>query len=85
KKITLVSSGIFVFRGTPLWECLPLLSTDNDQNEYYLTDLASIFAQRGYQVGYAVAPDPPELQGINSREELAMMEQRWAATGGKED
>lgn len=85
KKITLVSSGIFVFRGTPLWECLPLLSTDNDQKEYYLTDLAAIFAQRGYRVGYAVAPDPPELQGINSREELALMERRWAATGGKED
>ncbi len=85
KKITLVSSGIFVFRGGPLWECLPLLTTDNDQKEYYLTDLAAVFSQRGYRVGYAVAPDPPELQGINSRDELAWMERRWAATGGKED
>lgn len=83
KKITLVSSGIYVFRGGPLWEFLPLLSTDNDQKEYYLTDLTEIFAERGYQVGYAVAPDPAELRGINSQEELAAMEARWAAAGGR--
>lgn len=84
KRITLVSSGIFVFRGDPLWKYLPLLSTDNDQKEYYLSDMAAIFAERGYQVGYSVAPDPVELHGINSQEELAMMEARWAAIGGKQ-
>ncbi|MCF8034217.1 MAG: NTP transferase domain-containing protein [Desulfarculaceae bacterium] len=85
KKITLVSSGIFVFSCPPLLECLPLLTTDNDQNEYYLTDLAEIFHGRGLRVGYHVAPDPGELQGINSQDELAWMEGRWASTGGKED
>ena len=85
KKITLVSSGIFVFSCPLLRECLPLLDTNNDQKEYYLTDLAQIFYEKGYQVGYAVAPDPGELQGINSQDELAWMEKRWAATGGKQD
>ncbi len=85
KKITLVSSGIFVFRCGPLLQCLPLLTTDNDQKEYYLTDLAQIFHQRGYKVGYVLVPDPDELQGINSQDELAWMEGRWAATGGKQD
>lgn len=83
KAITLVNSGIYVFRGAPLWECLPLLDTDNDQSEYYLTDLVALFIEHGYQVGYALAPEPRELQGINSPEDLALLHERWAAAGGK--
>ncbi|RJX30009.1 MAG: UDP-N-acetylglucosamine pyrophosphorylase [Desulfarculus sp.] len=85
KKITLVSSGIFVFAAGPLLECLPLLTTDNDQKEYYLTDLAAVFAGRGLKVGYALAPDPDEVQGINSLDELAALAQRWQRAGGKEE
>ena len=33
KAISLASSGIFVFRAERLLQCLPLLTTDNDQNE----------------------------------------------------
>ncbi|MEW5911451.1 MAG: NTP transferase domain-containing protein [Thermodesulfobacteriota bacterium] len=84
KKITLVSSGIFVFRAGPLLACLPLLTTDNDQKEYYLTDLAAVFAGRGLKVGYALAPDPHEVQGINSLDELAALARRWQRAGGKE-
>jgi len=85
KKITLVNSGIIVATAEAMRVGLPLLSTENDQKEYYLTDLAEVLGARGYKVGYAVAPDPEELRGINSQDELAAMEQRWEATGGKED
>ncbi len=85
KKITLVNSGIIVATAEAMRMGLPLLSTENDQKEYYLTDLAEVLNARGYKVGYAVAPGPEELRGINSQDELAAMERRWEATGGKED
>ena len=85
KKITLVNSGIIVATAEAMRLGLPLLSTENDQKEYYLTDLAEVLNARGYKVGYAVAPDPEELRGINSQDELAAMERRWAAMGGKGD
>jgi UDP-N-acetylglucosamine diphosphorylase/glucosamine-1-phosphate N-acetyltransferase len=83
KAISLASSGIFVFRAKRLLECLPLLTTDNDQNEYYLTDLVQLFDGKGYRVGYAIVKDPDEVAGVNSLEELSCVEQAMSClTGG---
>lgn len=78
KAITLASSGIFVFRADPLRSCLPLLTTDNDQGEYYLTDLVRIFKQRGFKVGWAQVQDPEEVAGVNSAQDLRRVERTMA-------
>lgn len=80
-KVKLVNSGIYVFQVGPLLANLNKLGTENDQKEYYLTDMAGIFREMGLRVGYIVCPDPEEVAGINSKEELAAYERRLAALG----
>ena len=84
KAVTLVSTGIFAFNCLPLLECLPLLDTNNDQNEYYLTDLAGIFYQRGFQTGYYICDDPKQMQGVNSVADLNGLEAAWQGDGAGE-
>ena len=74
RKITVVNAGVYVAEAGTMLENLHRLSTENDQNEYYLTDLVELLHEGGFKVGYALCPDPWEVEGINSREELARME-----------
>lgn len=74
RKISIVNAGIYVARLEPLLAYLPKLSTENDQNEYYVTDLVKLLHSNGLRVGFSLCPDPQEVEGINSKEELAQME-----------
>ncbi|HEY0590791.1 MAG TPA: bifunctional UDP-N-acetylglucosamine diphosphorylase/glucosamine-1-phosphate N-acetyltransferase GlmU [Thermoanaerobaculia bacterium] len=69
-----VNAGIYVFEAPFLFEALHGLSTDNAQREYYLTDLIEAAVARGGRVGAAIAPDPLEALGVNSRAELGAVE-----------
>lgn len=57
-----------------LREWLDELKQDNQQSEYYLTDIVSIARSHGEKVEAWVADNPAEFAGINSRQELANME-----------
>ncbi len=74
RAIRIVNAGIYVAQAADLLEFLPKLTTDNDQKEYYLTDLVQLLDQAGRKVGLALCPDPLEVAGINSKEELAAIE-----------
>ena len=50
------------------------LRDDNAQHEFYLTDIVAIARGHGRCVIAWCAPDAAEFAGINSREELALME-----------
>lgn len=78
RAITLVNAGVYAAQAGPLLEFLPRLAADNDQKEYYLTDLVELMHTAGLKVGYALCPDPAEVAGVNSQEELAALEQRLA-------
>lgn len=69
-----VNAGIYVFEAPFLFESLHGLSTDNAQREYYLTDLVEGAVRRGGRVGAAIASDPLEALGVNSRSELGAVE-----------
>lgn len=62
-----VSAGVYCFKWPELAEALPKLTTNNDQKEYYLTEvfnyLSPVFAQD--------VEDYEESFGINSRVQLA--------------
>jgi bifunctional UDP-N-acetylglucosamine pyrophosphorylase/glucosamine-1-phosphate N-acetyltransferase len=75
RKIAEVNSGIYCFRRDPLTQALGLLRADNSQKEYYLTDTLAIAKGRGMRVGVVQASDPRELFGVNTPEQLAMVEQ----------
>ncbi|HYO75800.1 MAG TPA: bifunctional UDP-N-acetylglucosamine diphosphorylase/glucosamine-1-phosphate N-acetyltransferase GlmU [Thermoanaerobaculia bacterium] len=74
KLINEVNAGIYVFNGEHLFDNLRNLSPENAQKEYYLTDLLAVIRNAGHRVGAVVANDPVEALGVNSRGELAQVE-----------
>ena len=75
KAIREVNSGTYVFDTRFVLEALHRTSTDNAQGEYYLTDVVAAAASAGFRAGAVAVDDPIEVLGINSRSELAMIEQ----------
>jgi len=71
KRIDLVYPGGMVADAATFWKALERVRTDNDQGEYYLTDVVGIAAGDGLAVGVFEALDPDELGGINTRADLA--------------
>jgi bifunctional UDP-N-acetylglucosamine pyrophosphorylase / glucosamine-1-phosphate N-acetyltransferase len=66
-----VNSGIYVFRAAKLWPALERLEPQNAQGELYLTDTLGLLVGDGARVAVHVAADPFEVEGINTRAELA--------------
>ncbi len=65
-----INAGIYCVDNELLWQYLPEITNDNAAGEFYITDLIEIFRKHQLKVG-ALVGDYEELQGINSREELA--------------
>ena len=68
-----VNSGIYVFRAAKLWPVLDRLEPHNAQGELYVTDTLALFVGDGEVVAVHTAPDPFEVEGINTRAELALV------------
>ena len=66
-----VNSGIYVFRADKLWPALDRLEPHNAQGELYFTDTLGFLVGDGDVVAVHSAPDPHEVEGINTRVELA--------------
>ncbi|MBN1781598.1 NTP transferase domain-containing protein [bacterium] len=71
KKICEVNTSHYCFRAEKLFPCLDRLSTNNDQGEYYLTDVIQMLVEQGETVESLTSDDPGVLMGINSRVHLA--------------
>jgi bifunctional UDP-N-acetylglucosamine pyrophosphorylase/glucosamine-1-phosphate N-acetyltransferase len=71
KKITEINTSHYCFRSDKLFPCLDHLSADNDQGEYYLTDVIEILSSQGERIESLSSEDPGVLMGINSRTHLA--------------
>ncbi len=71
KQIKEINTGTYCFSGGFLFEALAKLTPNNVQQEYYLTDLISLSVAENLPVAAEICSDPRELQGINSREQLA--------------
>ena len=69
-----VNSGVYCFGRGPLKEALASLRADNQQQEYYLTDTLSWLLGRGGRIGVELAGDARELFGVNTPQQLAMVE-----------
>jgi bifunctional UDP-N-acetylglucosamine pyrophosphorylase/glucosamine-1-phosphate N-acetyltransferase len=66
-----VNSGIYVFRADKLWPVLDRLEPHNAQGELYLTDTLGLLVADGEPVAVHTAPVAWEVEGINTRVELA--------------
>lgn len=70
-----VNSGIYLVRNDHLlWEALEGLNDANAQGEYYLTDIVSLYRERGERVRALVAKEGESLLGVNSRADLSRAE-----------
>lgn len=65
-----INSGIYVFEKRKLFECLKLLKPNNQQGEYYLTDVFEHFWKNTWRVSAVKAIDPIEVVGINDISQL---------------
>lgn len=75
RKIREVNTGIYLFDWTALAACLPELSNDNAKQEYYLTDVLGMLVRQQASVGVHCIGASEEVLGINSRLELAEVEE----------
>jgi bifunctional UDP-N-acetylglucosamine pyrophosphorylase/glucosamine-1-phosphate N-acetyltransferase len=66
-----VSSSIYVFAAEKLWPALDRIEPVNAQGELYLTDAVRLLVEDGEDVAVFKAPDADELEGVNTRAELA--------------
>jgi len=73
RAVTLCNSGVMAVDAGRLFTLLELVGNDNANGEYYLTDIVGLAVSQGLRVDYVEAP-AEELQGINSRAELAAAE-----------
>jgi len=77
KAICEVNSGIIMAPCQVLRSCLEHMISDNDQNEYYLTDIFGIAHAMGIGCNAVIAPDAADLEGANDRVQLSVLEQRY--------
>ncbi|MGH9768162.1 MAG: bifunctional UDP-N-acetylglucosamine diphosphorylase/glucosamine-1-phosphate N-acetyltransferase GlmU [Blastocatellia bacterium] len=76
RAITEVNPGFYCFDVPALLDALEKLSPHNAQKEYYLTDVPQLMLEAGLRVGTLFHEDAHELDGINTRAELAAMWKR---------
>jgi bifunctional UDP-N-acetylglucosamine pyrophosphorylase/glucosamine-1-phosphate N-acetyltransferase len=65
------NSGCYAFDGALLADAIKRVTTDNDQQQEYLTDVVSILRGDGHRVGALLAADAGEIAGVNDRVQLA--------------
>ncbi len=76
RAITEVNAGMCVIRGALVEAALTSLTPHNAQGELYLTDLVARFALTSSEgVGAFTLADPIEAHGINTRAQLAQLEE----------
>lgn len=76
-KVRECNAGIYCAKAENLRRWLPQLSTENDQGEYYLTDIVALALSLGEVPGIEVPAH--EVAGINTKQELAAMQEQVLA------
>ena len=71
KKISEINTAVYCFAAARLWSALGKVRPDNDQGEYYLTDVIGILSRAGARVDALATLDSSEAIGVNDRKQLA--------------
>lgn len=77
RKINEINSGIMCARKAELETWLKNIDTDNAQGELYLTDIVGLAYQSGNPIAALQPLDNAEVEGINSRQQLAQVERAY--------
>jgi bifunctional UDP-N-acetylglucosamine pyrophosphorylase / glucosamine-1-phosphate N-acetyltransferase len=71
KQVNEIGTSVYCFEASRLWPALSQVRPDNDQGEYYLTDVISILARAGARLEAVIVDDPVDALGVNDRRQLA--------------
>jgi bifunctional UDP-N-acetylglucosamine pyrophosphorylase/glucosamine-1-phosphate N-acetyltransferase len=71
KKINEIGTSVYCFDARRLWAALDEVQNDNDQGEYYLTDVIGILARAGARLEAVAVPEATDALGVNDRRQLA--------------
>jgi bifunctional UDP-N-acetylglucosamine pyrophosphorylase / glucosamine-1-phosphate N-acetyltransferase len=74
RKITEINTGVFCCPAERLKGWLSRLSNDNEQGEYYITDIIAMAVADGLTVHGIKAGSQEEVMGINDKKQLAVAE-----------
>ena len=73
RRIGLCNSGVMALDGKGIWQWLERISDRNAAREFYLTDAVGLARDDGVSCAVVLGGED-ELQGVNSRAELAVLE-----------
>lgn len=76
KLINEINTGIFAVCRNFLAEALPQIDNHNQQEEYYLTDIAKLAVQNNITI-HTFNEEPALIQGVNDRIQLATLERYY--------
>ena len=74
KEIDIINTGMYCVDKDELFSALDKISNENDQNEYYLTDVIRVLSDGGRSI-VSVLASGTEIMGVNSRLQLADAEE----------
>jgi bifunctional UDP-N-acetylglucosamine pyrophosphorylase/glucosamine-1-phosphate N-acetyltransferase len=74
RQIQEVNAGIYVADPEFLFQALERVKNNNKQSEYYLPDIVAIGRAEGMKIATVRVDNAGEIMGVNTREELALME-----------
>ena len=74
RAITELNIGVYVFNSQKLLAALKLIGNKNAQGEYYVTDVPEILLAQGAKVGICKLELGPEIIGVNTTEQLDLVE-----------
>ncbi|MDO8463637.1 MAG: bifunctional UDP-N-acetylglucosamine diphosphorylase/glucosamine-1-phosphate N-acetyltransferase GlmU [Gallionella sp.] len=77
REINEINTGILLAPTNKLREWLDNLGNNNAQGEYYLTDIVGMAVQQGVAVHTVQPAHEWEIHGINSKQQLAVLERTW--------
>ncbi|WP_315765114.1 bifunctional UDP-N-acetylglucosamine diphosphorylase/glucosamine-1-phosphate N-acetyltransferase GlmU [Sphingomonas sp. Y38-1Y] len=78
RAVDLCNSGLMAVRGEDLFGLLSRVGNDNAAGEYYLPDIVMLAATDG-RASAVIETVADEVDGVNSRTELAWLEAKWQA------
>lgn len=73
----LCNSGLMAARAADMFALLARVGNDNAAGEFYLVDVVNVANADGRHSAVVITDDPHEVDGINSRGELARAEALW--------
>ena len=71
RQIREIGTSVYCFDARRFWPALAQVTPDNEQSEYYLTDVIGILHRQGHPLEAVVTDDPSECLGVNDRRQLA--------------